>query len=135
MTTPFDAEVALLPAGGWTGALADAAVKGILLLALAAVAARLLRHASAAARHLAWTLGFAGVLALPLLGVLVPQWQVRVLPASWFPVEVYDDGAEPPPADPLPARSDVRFASQDIAPPPDAGASPAPMLAPPPEAP
>ncbi|HEU0013911.1 MAG TPA: M56 family metallopeptidase, partial [Longimicrobium sp.] len=62
--------------------LADLAVKGAVILAAAACAAWMLRRASASARHLAWAMGFAGMLALPLLGALLPAWRVPVLPAA-----------------------------------------------------
>lgn len=132
MSTPFDAELALLPAGGWMGLLADAALKGVVVLALAALAVRLLRSASAAARHLAWALGFAGVLALPLLGVLLPSWQVRVLPAAWVPVRMYDDAAGPLPAaapgEPAPeAPAGARFAASEAGRPSPAIVSPVVM--------
>jgi beta-lactamase regulating signal transducer with metallopeptidase domain len=90
MTAPMTAELALLP-GGAAAVLADAALKGVLLLALAALAARLLRGAPAAARHLAWALAFAGLLALPALAALLPAWQVPVLPPGWVEVRVRTD--------------------------------------------
>ncbi|MBI3866783.1 MAG: HEAT repeat domain-containing protein, partial [Planctomycetia bacterium] len=58
--------------------LVDSAVKGTALLALAAVAAMLLRRDSAATRHLVWLLAIVALLALPLLSAALPQW--RVLP-------------------------------------------------------
>ena len=58
--------------------LADVALKGAVLLALAGLATAALWRASAAVRHLVWSLTMAGLLALPLLSALLPQW--RVLP-------------------------------------------------------
>lgn len=62
-------------------ALADAAVKGTLVLALAAGVTTLLRRAAAATRHLVWSTAVAGVLALPLVARVAPQWTLAVLPA------------------------------------------------------
>ncbi|HEV3049653.1 MAG TPA: M56 family metallopeptidase, partial [Longimicrobium sp.] len=62
-------------------AVADLALKGTVVLAAAALATLALRRASAAARHLVWTLAFGGLLALPVLGVAVPRWQIPILPA------------------------------------------------------
>ncbi len=52
----------------------------VLLLALCATA--LLRRASAATRHLVWTVALAGVLVLPFLGRVVPEWRVVPVPAE-----------------------------------------------------
>ena len=59
--------------------LVDSAVKGTVLLALAAVAALILRRDSAATRHLVWMLAIVALLVVPLLSAMLPQW--RVLPA------------------------------------------------------
>ncbi|MCI0536298.1 MAG: hypothetical protein L0Z50_13845, partial [Verrucomicrobiales bacterium] len=61
--------------------LLDSALKGAVLLALAAVAAFALRKASAAARHLVWLLAVVALLVLPVLSGLLPAWQV--LPPHW----------------------------------------------------
>jgi beta-lactamase regulating signal transducer with metallopeptidase domain len=57
------------------------AAKGVLLLAMAGVAILALRRASAAARHMTWTLATAGLVALPVLALL-PGWRLPVLPRS-----------------------------------------------------
>ncbi len=59
--------------------LVDSAVKGTVLLALAAVAALILRRDSAATRHLVWLLAIVAMLVVPVLSAMLPQW--RVLPA------------------------------------------------------
>jgi beta-lactamase regulating signal transducer with metallopeptidase domain len=59
--------------------------RGTVLLVLAALAALALRRASAAARHLAWGLALAGMLALPVLTLAAPRWElpwVRVVPVD-----------------------------------------------------
>lgn len=55
------------------------ALRATVLLVAALIAARLLRNSSAAARHLVWTVAVAGVLALPVLAVVVPAWNVPVV--------------------------------------------------------
>lgn len=59
--------------------LADAVVKATVILAAAAAAALALRRASAAVRHLVWTLALGGVLLLPLISVTLPKWQLPLL--------------------------------------------------------
>src|SRR6266550_2479627 len=63
------------------GLLLDAALKGTILIAAAAIAAYLLRSHSAAARHAAWTAAVVGHLALPAVTLLVPAWRLPFLPA------------------------------------------------------
>jgi beta-lactamase regulating signal transducer with metallopeptidase domain len=74
-------------------AVVDSALKGVVLLALVALAVALLRQASAAARHLAWLLGVVGLLLLPLLSATLPGW--RVLP-GWASISSPPTFAPPP---------------------------------------
>lgn len=54
-------------------------VKATVLIALAATIDMLLRgRTSAASRHLVWTLALGGLLALPLLSLVVPSWKIPV---------------------------------------------------------
>jgi beta-lactamase regulating signal transducer with metallopeptidase domain len=62
--------------------LAELAAKATLLLAATALAAGLLRGASAAVRHLVWCIGVTAVLALPLLSAVLPPWSVALPRAS-----------------------------------------------------
>ncbi len=62
--------------------LLDSGAKGVALLALAAGGSFALRRASAASRHLVWTLAMAGLLLLPALSVVVPKWQLPLLPPT-----------------------------------------------------
>ncbi len=55
--------------------------KGTLLLLLAATLVLALRRASAATRHLVWTLALAAVLALPVLALTLPAWKVPIISA------------------------------------------------------
>lgn len=70
---------ALSPAGG-LALLAATALKGALVFLLALVITGLMRRASAAARHTVWTLALGAALVLPILFVMLPGWQVPVLP-------------------------------------------------------
>jgi TonB family protein len=64
--------------------LADAAMKSIIVLALAALLTMVLRRSSAAVRHMLWTAAFAGLLALPVFTVALPALPV----SSWEPAGV-----------------------------------------------
>jgi beta-lactamase regulating signal transducer with metallopeptidase domain len=63
--------------------LIDIALKATAIL-LATVALNLgLRRASAATRHLLWSLSLMGLLALPALTYALPSWRVSILPESF----------------------------------------------------
>jgi beta-lactamase regulating signal transducer with metallopeptidase domain len=59
-----------------------ASIKGTLILIIAAALCLSLRRGSAAVRHFVWSLALTGLLALPLLSIGLPDWQIAVLPAS-----------------------------------------------------
>src|SRR5690606_11299792 len=61
-----------------------------------ALGSRLLRCQSAATRHLVWGVAFVAALAMPALLVLVPGWEVPVLPAE--AVALWEAVPEPMPA-------------------------------------
>ena len=70
------------------GLLLDSALKGVLLVAAAAIAAYLLRSRFAAARHAAWTAAVIGHLALPAVTLLAPAWRLPFLPTPpWLATE------------------------------------------------
>jgi len=60
--------------------LFDAALKGTILLSATMLLSLLLRRAAAATRHLVWSLALIGVLTLPLLSFIIPQWNVPLVP-------------------------------------------------------
>ena len=62
--------------------LLDVTIKGTLVLLATCGLARALRGASAATRHVIWTVGMTGALALPILSKLLPVWSVDLLPAQ-----------------------------------------------------
>jgi TonB family protein len=62
--------------------LGEIAWKGTAILAVAFLAAALLRRASAAARHFLWTEALAALLLLPLVMLVAPHWRVS---SGWQP--------------------------------------------------
>ena len=60
---------------------ADAVLKGTALLLVVFMLARALRNAPAAARHLVWAMGLAGLLIVPVLSRTMP-WRLEILPAT-----------------------------------------------------
>jgi beta-lactamase regulating signal transducer with metallopeptidase domain/5-hydroxyisourate hydrolase-like protein (transthyretin family) len=74
---------ALSPAlGGGFAVLLDLTLKGTVVLAAALLCGVALRRASAATRHLSWSLALGGLLVLPLLALALPAWPVAVLPPA-----------------------------------------------------
>jgi hypothetical protein len=102
--------------------LADMALKGALLLALAGLATAALWRASAALRHLVWSLAMAGLLALPVMSALLPQW--RVLPR--WPALISTERSAERIAEPLTAREPAP--SEPAAMPVSEAGPPAPAL-------
>jgi beta-lactamase regulating signal transducer with metallopeptidase domain len=63
--------------------IVEVALKVSMLIALAAVAAGLMRRrASAASRHLVWTLAVVGVLVLPIASLVIPAWTIPIRRAA-----------------------------------------------------
>ena len=67
--------------------LADAAVRGVLLLLVTGLVSLALWRASAAVRHLVWTTALVGLLALPAVRAVVPTIEVAT-PAGLWPAAV-----------------------------------------------
>jgi len=86
--------------------LADGAVKGLIVLGLAALVAFGLRRATAAARHLVWALALGGLVALPFFSLLVPQWEIGLLPRV--------SGAERSAVEPAPSHATTAFPASSI---------------------
>lgn len=59
----------------WVKFLLANAMKGAFILMACFVASRILRHASAAVRHLLWAVALLCLLALPLLSLVLPGWR------------------------------------------------------------
>jgi beta-lactamase regulating signal transducer with metallopeptidase domain len=64
--------------------VAGCAIKGAIVIIIAAVVAWLLRRDSAAARHSVWTAAIIAQLLIPVLEVTLPTWRVRVIDAPDF---------------------------------------------------
>ena len=67
-------------ADAWIALSLPVALKGSLLVATLLLADRLMRSASASARHLIWFLGTTGLLLLPILEAGIPSWNVVPVP-------------------------------------------------------
>jgi HEAT repeat protein/beta-lactamase regulating signal transducer with metallopeptidase domain len=59
--------------------LADAVVKASLILGAAGLTSLILRRASAALRHLVWTLALCSALLLPIVSLALPKWQLSLI--------------------------------------------------------
>jgi beta-lactamase regulating signal transducer with metallopeptidase domain len=71
----------LMPGAEWLPLLGELAAKATLVLLLAAAVSALLWRASAAVRHLVWCVAVIGVLALPVFSVVLPAWELPLLPS------------------------------------------------------
>jgi len=85
----------------WLTVLVDATIKATILLSIVVLLAIVLRTASASIRHLAWRLLFVGLLTLPVLGLVLPSWQMpnQSLRVSVANAERGGTIAEMPPAE------------------------------------
>ncbi len=76
--------------------LLEVTAKATTIVGVTALACWSLRRASAALRHFVWAAALAGVLALPALALLVPDWHLTLLPAP-LSVGAMVSGAEETP--------------------------------------
>ncbi len=84
----------------------DVTLRATIILSLAGIAALLLRRASAALRHLVWSAAILGLLLLPALVTLLPQW--KILPqwpqhSSPISTATLDPTPSDPTAQPIPS--------------------------------
>ncbi|UCD24302.1 MAG: hypothetical protein JSW51_14985 [Gemmatimonadota bacterium] len=70
--------------------IGDVSIKGAIILVCAALMAHGLRRSSAAIRHLVWSTAVVGLLALPVLSAIVPEWRLPVFPSVTIPITVAD---------------------------------------------
>src|SRR4051794_1620511 len=59
--------------------IVDLVAKASVILAVTALVAAALRHASASARHFVWTLGLLSALAAPVLALALPRWELPII--------------------------------------------------------
>ena len=77
--------------------LADAVAKTTAILLIAAAAALVLRQASAALRHLVWTLALTSALVLPIASLALPRWQLSLFRIADAPASRVAAAAPPAP--------------------------------------
>ena len=76
--------------------LVDTALKGAILVVIAAIGTYLLRNRSAAARHAVWTAAVIGHLAIPVFAYVLPSWRLPLLPqAPWTGVTATSEPTAP----------------------------------------
>jgi len=84
---------------GWLP-LFDSVLKATVVLAAAAAATHALRRASAALRHLIWTLALVSAMLMPVLALGLPRWQLPIVTltsaGSTAAATVADDAVAPP---------------------------------------
>jgi len=66
----------------WIGFALNVSIKVSILLAVAGLMTVVLWKNSAAVRHRVWSLAFCGALLVPLLSMVVPRWEIPVLPEN-----------------------------------------------------
>lgn len=98
------------------GLILEVAVKGTLLIAAAGFAAFAMRGAAASLRHLLWSFAIVAMLVIPALTVVLPRWQMGMIPlpatSSPLPASRYQ---LPAARNPLPAvRSALPAASSQL---------------------
>ncbi len=71
----------------WLMMLLNLLVKGTVVLMAAALFGLLLQRASASTRYLVWSSALLALVALPILPLLLPVWQIP-FPGDLFPVAV-----------------------------------------------
>ncbi|HET9177525.1 MAG TPA: M56 family metallopeptidase [Terriglobia bacterium] len=92
---------------GWSWApVSEVLVKVTILLLTAFALVLVLRRASAAGRHLVWTLSLCAVLALPIFALAFPAWEVPVFPSAQSGIasevtSIYRERSAEPPEDHL----------------------------------
>ncbi len=66
------------------GFAADILAKATILLMVVTLVDLTVRHGSAAMRHRIWATAFVGLLLLPVLSFVIPEYRLAILPADWF---------------------------------------------------
>src|SRR5215831_17609452 len=64
----------------WLSFLADVSIKGLVLLLVAGALIYAFRRSAAAVRHTVWTMALVSFLMMPVLSLVMPRWQINILP-------------------------------------------------------
>lgn len=91
--------------------LLDLAIKSVIVMLTAWTLTKMLRNASAASRHWVWSLAVVGLLALPVLSLALPGWQL-----GWLPALTQRAASVPNTVEPLPAAELVTNLAAEIPP-------------------
>ena len=86
----------------WLKFMIDATIKSLVILVVAGLLQLMFRRKSAALRGLVWCLAVVGCLIVPLCSLMLPKWEVGVLPAS--PVAFEDNSQLITPSVPIERR-------------------------------
>ena len=98
-----------LPSGAALLPVIDAIAKATIVFATAGLLSVVLRRASAAARHLIWTLALLSALVLPVFSIALPKWEVGLVKVAGVSVAPVRETTEPVrlKADPVRLKADT----------------------------
>jgi len=102
----------------WQEYLGGNLAKVTLVFLIAYALSLVLRRASAAVRHLIWVLAICSVLILPLLSLVLPAWEVPILPDAQAETTAAVTETPMPPATLKPPRVESKSPLQPHPPPP-----------------
>ncbi len=78
----LDSLARLIDSNFWAATLVDTTLKGVVVLLVSAGLVRLFKPTSASIRHLIRSLALLALVLVPVCRLLVPPWEVGILPAS-----------------------------------------------------
>ena len=81
--------------------LVDTTMKSFVIFATAGLLAFCLRRKSAAVRGFVWSMAIAGCLIVPVLSLVLPKWELGILPAE-APVSIAQNQLSPKPVSSIP---------------------------------
>ena len=81
--------------------LVDTTMKSLVIFAVAGLFAFCLRRKSAAVRGFVWSMAIAGCLIVPVLSLVLPKWELGILPAE-TPVPIAQSQLSPKPVSSIP---------------------------------
>jgi HEAT repeat protein/beta-lactamase regulating signal transducer with metallopeptidase domain len=98
MIALFDTAQLSADAATWVGLLLDLGVKGVIILLVSWGLVFTFRRASAASRHMIWSMTLSSLLMLPALSFILPAWRVPLLPPLSPAAKVKTEAAVAPDA-------------------------------------